>query len=229
MISIYDDDEQVGLLTRRAFEQTGSRLLQIHRMAETDEEHVERLLNIFNPRPNEAIADIGCGVGRLAELMSERRPDLEFLLINRSASQLAMCPAHFIALLGTAEDLPLAPGDVNAIMATYVLGHVDLSKFISECVRVLKRNGRVYLYDLFKRDETKACRLKQDLDYAERTVQEMIDAFRSRGFAKVGAAHSTYFVPEEIEDLMPSTGTLWNAVSAAMVFRRAKGRHDENI
>jgi ubiquinone/menaquinone biosynthesis C-methylase UbiE len=222
-MQIYENDEQVGLLTRRAFEQTGSKLLQIHRLAETDEEHVETLLNIFNPRPNELIADVGCGVGRLAEMMQEQRHDLLFILINRSASQLAMCPPEFTKLQGMAEDLPIKPPlKVDAIMATYVLGHVDLPVFVSECVRVLERNGRVYIYDLFKRDDATPCRLKHDLDYAERTVQEMIDAFRSRGFAKVGPTHSTYFVPEEIEAFMPRTDTLRNTVSAALVFRKIR-------
>jgi ubiquinone/menaquinone biosynthesis C-methylase UbiE len=220
--TIYEDDEQVGLLTRQAFEQTGSKLLQIHRFFASDGEHVSELLRIFDPRRGSVIADVGCGAGRVAELMSEQRPDLEFILINKSASQLAMCPARFPALIGTAEVLPLECGDVDAIMATYVLGHVDLQKFVTECERVLKPNGRVYLFDLFRRDELEKCRLKEDLDYAERTVEEMDTAFISRGFSKVCPTHSTYYVPDEINALMPHEDTLFNTVSAAMVFRKVK-------
>lgn len=211
---IYEDDAKVGELTREAFERTGSRLLQIHRFAETDEEHAEILLNIFEPPYGSTIADVGCGVGRLAELIWKLRPDLSFTLINKSKEQLDMC-AGFDRILGTAESLPIK--SVDAIMATYVLGHVDLEKFVSECVRVNAK--QIYVYDLFVRDPRGDCRLRSDLQYSERTIYDTIYHFAVDGFKITKQVMATY-VPESISGIMPSPETLNNTVSAALVFEK---------
>lgn len=217
---LYDDDERVGKLTRLAFEQTDSCLLQIHRFAATDEAHAGVLLKIFDPSPAAVIADVGCGVGRLAELMEERRPDLEFILINKSGEQLAMCPSKFERRMGVAEMLPLEVGEAEAIMATYVLGHVDLPQFIAECARVLMPGDPVYIYDLFKAVAGEECRLKSDLGYEERTVEETITAFESGGFLTERESGDTQLVPHDIAMLMPSRETLNNSVSSALVFEK---------
>jgi len=215
--SIYEDDRKVGELTRAAFEAVDSRLLQIHRFSDTDERHVERLLEIFAPEPNERIADVGCGVGRLAELMSAQRPDLTLLLINKSRAQLDMCPNGFRTIHGTAENLPIAPGEVDAIMAAYMLGHVDLPRFVSECN--LKGAGKIYVYDIFRRGADRPCRLETDLLYAGRTVDETVSAFNEGGYA-LARFRTAEFVPAQIERLMPRANTLQNTISAAMVFTR---------
>lgn len=220
MTSLYENDFKVGALTREAFERTGSRLLQIHRFGHsiTDEPHVEKLLKIFDPKLGQRIADVGCGVGRLAELMQKRRPDLDFILINISLAQLAMCPLEFERRMGTAEKLPLARGAVGALMATYVLGHVDLGQFVDECRRVLNPGSPVYVYDIFKEDPAQDCRLATDLGYAERTVDEMEQAFAAEGFKARTAQAYSWYVPKEIADLMPSGDTLKNTWSAAIAF-----------
>lgn len=220
MTSLYDNDVQVGALTREAFERSGSRLLQIHRFSENENQHTEKLLNIFNPGPGAKIADVGCGVGRLAELMQEQRPDLDFILINKSLAQLAMCPTCFERRVGTAEELPLARGSVDAIMATYVLGHVDVARFLDECTRVLNPGRHIYVYDIFKDDPTRACRLEKDLGYAQRTEDEMVRAFAGEGFELVPGSRYARTVPGLIETLMPQTETLWNTVSVAMAFEK---------
>jgi len=217
--SLYDDDVMVGKLTRYAFQQTSSRLLQIHRFAETDEAHVEELLDIFNPASGECIADVGCGVGRLAEMMQEIRPDLDFILVNKSETQLAMCPAGFTKKFGLAEDLPFSPGDVDSIMATYVLGHVDLPRFINECRRLLA--PRVYVYDLFRRSKARDCQIEKDLEYTERTIGDMLETFEYGGL-KCLRLQCADLVPDDISRLMPNPDTLSNAVSAALVFEKKR-------
>jgi ubiquinone/menaquinone biosynthesis C-methylase UbiE len=217
MTTIYEDDAVVGELTRLAFDKTNSRLLQIHRFAATDVEHVDRLWEIFAPAYGEHIADVGCGVGSIARLAAFNRPDLTFTLINKSCEQLEMCPWRFERIHGVAEDLPLRHEQVDAIMVTYALGHFDLRKFVSECVRVGVR--RVYVFDLFKRDAFCDCRVASDLCYEERTIDQVIDAFWLGGF-KVTNRDITTFVPDDIAALMPSPETLNNTVSAALVFER---------
>lgn len=219
MTSIYDDDAKVGALTREAFSKVNSRLLQIHRLDFTDELHTSELLEIFKPHVHSVIADIGCGVGRQAELMKHERPDLVFILVNKSQAQLDMCSARFTCLKGTAENLPIRKGLVDAIMVTYVLGHVNLEKFVDECLRV--KADQVYVYDLFRMDEGQPCRLERDLGYTQRTIDETIESFREAGFVVNGSTLKLCnYVPDEILKLMPQKDTLLNAISAAMVFDR---------
>jgi ubiquinone/menaquinone biosynthesis C-methylase UbiE len=223
--TIYDDDALVRELTLEALERSGSGLLQIHRFAADSQAHANELLAIFNPPEDNRVADVGCGVGELARLMRVTRPDLHFVLINKSPAQLAMCPTDLERIEGVAEALPLNRGDVDAILATYVIGHVDmLAHFINECDRVLESRLRggshVYLYDLFKKDDSKPCWIERDLHYAERTVSGVARAFKDGGFNQVGHARYTDFVPAEIAKLMPQTVTLRNTVSAALVFTK---------
>jgi ubiquinone/menaquinone biosynthesis C-methylase UbiE len=218
MNTIYDNDAQVGVLTREAFARTGSRLLQIHRFAEADAQHVTRLLDIFDPPKGITIADVGCGVGQLAYLMTFMRPDLTFYCINKSEEQLSMVPwvNRLNKMLGTAEALPIKKCD--AVMVTYVLGHiVDLQKFIDECLRVGAK--QVYIYDLFVRDPFCDSRLTQDLHYTDRTVAGVQTLFEAAGFT-LTKQDITTFVPDSIAALMPSPETLNNTVSAALVFER---------
>lgn len=217
-VSIYEDDANVGELTRAAFEQTGSRLLQIHRLDFTDELHTAALLDVFRPAKGSVIADVGCGVGRQAELMKIQRPDLVFILVNKSQSQLDMCPARFTAIKGEAENLPIQPGLVDSIMITYVLGHLDLEKFVSECVRV--KADKVYVYDLFKWDSGHKSRLECDLGYTARTVDQTIEIFRKGGLQWESGNVLSNYAPDEIKELMPNKHTLHNTISAAMVFKR---------
>jgi ubiquinone/menaquinone biosynthesis C-methylase UbiE len=221
MATIYDNDVLVRELTSEALERSGSGLLQIHRFAADDQAHVNELLAIFNLPEDNRVADVGCGVGELAKLMRVTRPDLHFILINKSQAQLAMCPKDLVQIEGVAEALPLTRGDLDAILAAYVIGHVEmLAHFINECDRVLEPGGHVYLYDLFKQDDAKPCWIERDLHYAERTVAGVMRAFKDGGFNQVGQARYADFVPAEIAELMPQTVTLRNSVSAALVFTK---------
>jgi ubiquinone/menaquinone biosynthesis C-methylase UbiE len=219
MTSIYDDDARVGELTCEALSRSGSALLQIHRFAPDDQAHANELLAIFDPPEDARIADVGCGVGELARLMRVKRPDLHCILINKSPAQLAMCPTDLERIEGLAESLPLARGDVDAILATYVLGHIeDLSRFTDECDRVLEKGGHVYLYDLFQLDPFKPTWLEHDLQYIARTVSEVTRAFVAAGFNLDRGIRYGTFLPKEIADLMPQTVTLRNTGSATLVF-----------
>ena len=220
METIYSNDARVDLVTRIAIDRTGSRLLQIHRFAPGDQAHTDKLLEYFDPPQKCRIADVGCGVGALAALMRHKRPDLDFILINKSPSQLHLCPAGFEKREGVAEDLPLKPGEVDAIMATYVLGHVDLPRFVAECDRVLEKEKHVYIYDLFKANVLRPCWLEHDLGYADRTAVETIAAFDDAGFRLTRQPALAAVAPTKILELMPQTVTLRNTVSAALVFKK---------
>ena len=218
MTTFYDNDQLVGEVTRAILERTGSKLLQFHRFSPQEEAHTTHLLTFFDPKQNARIADIGCGVGAMADWIKYYREDLEFILVNKSDEQLRMCPEIFEKRPGTAEQLPLAPGEVDAIMAAYVLGHVDRRKFILECDRVLAAGDHVYIYDLFAESKGDN-RLELDLQYSEMTVNGLIGEFNDGGF-NYGRQAATRFLPEEFRSILPRPDTLNRTVSVALIFEK---------
>jgi ubiquinone/menaquinone biosynthesis C-methylase UbiE len=217
MNSIYENDIEVRQLTREAIAATNSRLLQIHRFSAWDDLHAKILLEIFNPKPHAKIADVGCGVGELAELMSIQRPDLQFTLINRSSAQLNMCPPGFKTVKCMAEHMPFGDDELDVVMCAYVLGHLAIQEFLSECDRVLDSEGRICIYDIFKDGDP--TRYGFDLGYEEYDQDEMIAYFEAYGF-KFSHSRTTKFALPKVALLMPHEDTLKNTISAAMVFKR---------
>jgi 3'-phosphoadenosine 5'-phosphosulfate sulfotransferase (PAPS reductase)/FAD synthetase len=94
------------------------------------------------------VLDAGCGVGAVAEIMADLRPDLWFLLLNTSAAQLAMCPEGMGTLHASFDDVPLGDGGVDAVMFCYALGHGEVDRAIAEAARVLCSGGVLFLYEL---------------------------------------------------------------------------------
>lgn len=217
----YYDDELVRQLTAEAIERTGSRLLQMHRIGENDLEHTRALLNLFDFPQGARIADIGCGVGDLALTMQAERPDLNFVLVNPSLAQLRMCPDDFAKVLACGESLPFERGDVDALMVTYALGHMDLVQFALQAMRILAPGQKLCIFDLFKLDASQPCQLAEDLNYAERTLYGVLQAFDHHRFDATAMQTATH-LPEATAALLPNPNTLDNTFSVALVLTRRK-------
>lgn len=141
---LYDDDRTVGEVTRYLVDQ-GARVFQIFQRG-TESEHVSYLLEKFDP-PSGVVLDVGCGIGEVARLMHEARQDLEFVLLNRSQAQLDLCP-DFEKLHADAHAIPMPDASVDAVMACYVMGHLDKDRALSEMRRVLKPGGVLFIADM---------------------------------------------------------------------------------
>ena len=219
-MDLYADDALVERLTMEGIEAAGSRLLQIDRFHPDDAEHIATLLCLFEIPPNATVLDVGCGVGETARLMHLARPDLKIVLSNVSQSQLDMCP-DFPKVLAPAESLPVERGGVDHMMVTYALGHFDLPLFAQQAMRILPTGGRLYVFDLFKHQSEihDECRLAEDLNYAERTIADVVETFRQHRMNMVFHMDCCDALPQ-IEALMPHTYTLDGSISAALVFEK---------
>lgn len=219
-MDLYADDALVERLTMEGIEAAGSRLLQIDRFHPDDAEHIATLLCLFEIPPNATVLDVGCGVGETARLMHLARPDLKFVLSNVSQAQLDMCP-DFPKVLASAESLPVERGDVDHMLVTYALGHFDLPLFAQQAMRILPTGGRLYVFDLFKHQSEihDECRLAEDLNYAERTIADVVETFRQHRMNMVFHMDCCDALPQ-IEALMPHTYTLDGSISAALVFEK---------
>jgi 3'-phosphoadenosine 5'-phosphosulfate sulfotransferase (PAPS reductase)/FAD synthetase len=118
-------------------------------------EHVDVLLQILDPVEDALIIDAGCGVGEMARLMRERRPDLKFLLVNTSQMQLDRCPPDFDRLLADYEHLEGVPDHcADAIVFSYSLCHAEFwMPALAEARRVLKPGGTLLVNDMARLDE----------------------------------------------------------------------------
>lgn len=226
-MDVYADDTLVERLTLEGIEAAGSRLLQIDRFHPDDDEHIASLLCLFEIPMNATVLDVGCGVGETARLMHLARPDLKFVLSNVSQAQLDMCP-DFPKVLAPAESLPVERGDVDHLMVTYALGHFDLPLFAQQAMRILPTGGRLFIFDLFNHQseyygalhgEPKECRLAEDLNYAERTIADVVETFRQHRLNMMFRMDCCDALPQ-IEALMPHPNTLDGSISAVLVFEK---------
>lgn len=117
---------------------------------QNEAEHVDVLLQLLDAVEGALIIDAGCGVGEMARLMRERRPDLQFLLVNTSETQLALCPPEFDRLLADYENLEGVPDHcADAIVFSYSLCHAESwLAALAEARRVLKPGGTLFINDM---------------------------------------------------------------------------------
>jgi ubiquinone/menaquinone biosynthesis C-methylase UbiE len=177
--SFYEDDEAVGDMTRRLVS-SGHRIFQIYKLAESDKEHVSALLNYLDPPANDRVLDAGCGVGEVSALMQAVRPDLTFVLLNISQSQLALCPAHLERIHGSIDDVPgIKNATFDAAMICYALGHGELQRTLDEMARVLRPGGVLMIYDMTAYNPN---RLLSKLRYQLHRPRAVLSAADKSGF-----------------------------------------------
>jgi SAM-dependent methyltransferase len=83
------------------------------------------------------VVDVGGGTGLLTRAIAERMP---VTVIEPAAEQRAHLPANLAARAGRAEQLPLADGEVDAAIATWVLQYCDDPlRAVAELARVARR------------------------------------------------------------------------------------------
>ena len=175
----YLDDVAVGALTREIVRR-GCRVLQVHLLAPTVDGHVARLLEEFSPPFGARVLDVGCGVGGVAEAMSWLRPDLGFVLLNRSRAQLEMCPAGFETVEADFHAMPFPNASFDAAMLCYVIGHGVLEEVLFEAARVLNPGGVALLYDFTVEGPA---RLLESVGYLAHPVEAIREAAALAGFS----------------------------------------------
>ena len=130
----------------------GHRIFQTHRYHSDDREQVGMLLDLLAPSFGAAVLDAGCGIGEVARLMHEARPDLVFILANLSEYQLSMCPVgdQFIHLQGNCCALGLPDRTVEAVMFSSSLCQMDTGPALAEAYRLLTPGGTLLINDMVR-------------------------------------------------------------------------------
>lgn len=107
------------------------------------------LCRFLKPVSNKApVLDLGSGTGIMSELAYACRDDLQFTAVDPAEGMLKFSAEYIKTHKGNAEALPFDTSSFEAIFIGEALHHFqDVDKSIQEIVRVLKNEGRLFIYD----------------------------------------------------------------------------------
>lgn len=125
---------------------------EAHRLySERTDDFVEWVLGILEPQPGERVADIGCGNGVYHPPLARRGAqivavDASFGMLAEAAATARQDGLPVSTLQANAEQLPLADGCCDRLMANHMLYHVaNKPAALAEMGRVVKAGGRLVL------------------------------------------------------------------------------------
>ena len=98
------------------------------------------------------VLDVGCGTCVLEQRL---RPSLSLVGIDLTEEMLRRAQAKRLPNVGSllrsdAENLPFNDCSFDAVLSCYVAKYCDTRAFVSEAARVLKRGGRLVMYDFVR-------------------------------------------------------------------------------
>jgi ubiquinone/menaquinone biosynthesis C-methylase UbiE len=160
----------------------GHRVLQIHRFAASEREHVARLERWADFPPSAMVIDLGSGTGEVARIFNVLRPDLTFCLVNISQVQLAYSPASMKQHCCDFRSVPEPDGSFDAAMFCFSIGHADLSEALREAARLLRPGGILFIYDMARvngDNSSMAC-----VEYEVHARDTVEQAARAAGFSR---------------------------------------------
>jgi len=97
---------------------------------------------------NAKVLDVGAGTGMLCEFGYTCREDLDYVAIDPAEGMMKYARSYVETHKATAEALPFDDNSFDAAMMGESLHHFrDVDEALSECARVLKNGGQLFIYD----------------------------------------------------------------------------------
>ncbi len=95
-----------------------------------------------------SVLDLGAGTGVMSEFAYECRDDLNYVAVDPAEGMLKFSPEYLQTHKAAAEALPFDAESFDMIFMGESLHHFqDVDKALQETVRVLKKEGRLFIYD----------------------------------------------------------------------------------
>ena len=109
----------------------------------------ESLCRFLKPLSKSAsVLDLGAGTGTMSEFAHACRSDLQFSAVDPAKGMLKFSAEYIQTHKGHAETLPFDKNIFEAILIGEALHHfTDIEKSIEEIIRVLKNEGKLFIYD----------------------------------------------------------------------------------
>jgi ubiquinone/menaquinone biosynthesis C-methylase UbiE len=131
----------------------------------------ERLARMVNANDSDRAVDLACGPGTLALRFARHVRwicglDLTPAILERARrSAAADGLANLDFAIGDAQSLPFADGSLDIAVTSYSLHHFpDAARAIGEMARVVKRGGRVGIFDIFVPDDPQVSELNNRIE-----------------------------------------------------------------
>ncbi len=121
-----------------------------------DSNHLELLLELAAPKPNNVILDLGTGSGYVAFMLADRYPDCRVIgldivteTLERNRQKAARQSNHNLSFLSyDGTRYPFEDKSVDIIVTRYALHHFpDIADSFHEAHRILKNNGKIVIAD----------------------------------------------------------------------------------
>lgn len=98
--------------------------------------------------PKARVLDVGSGTGVMSDFAHKCRDDLHFIAVDPAEGMLKFSKQYIQTHQGSAEALPFSDNDFDVVVMGEALHHFsDVDQAIRETVRVLKKEGRLFIYD----------------------------------------------------------------------------------
>jgi demethylmenaquinone methyltransferase/2-methoxy-6-polyprenyl-1,4-benzoquinol methylase len=109
----------------------------------------QELCTFIKPLSNEAsVLDIGAGTGMMSEFAYRCNPKLRYVAVDPAQGMLKYAQKFLELHVATAEALPFNNDSFDAVLMGESLHHFDDTELaIKELIRVLKKNGKLFIYD----------------------------------------------------------------------------------
>jgi len=98
-----------------------------------------------------SVLDLGAGTGMMSQFAYKCNPELQLVAVDPAEGMMRYTPKYLELHIASAEKLPFEDASFDALMMGESLHHFDNPEIaLKEVVRVLKKDGKLFIYDFDK-------------------------------------------------------------------------------
>ncbi|GAI19261.1 unnamed protein product, partial [marine sediment metagenome] len=177
------------------------------------QDQVRNVLELVQPQAEEYVLDIGCGTGKYCAIISRIA---KIVGIDSSPASVQVAsetvrrfgnPANSAICLAEGQAIPFQADAFDKVMLIDIIEHLvwdDFQACLSECYRVLKKEGKLFIYTPNKKHIFEFVRPRPAGHIALRTREDIVDALTVHQFRILRSYHRPAHLPiyQEVEKML---------------------------